>query len=123
MSYGRTLTEFARQPGALERLRRDGGSDRRDIDVIRENHRFLWEAEDEAGADVTWGRRLARKYYDKLFKEYAICDLRRYQENKVRHFVSKLWFSSFRLSFNLTFQATLKYSQNTGSVCCYLHWT
>lgn len=27
---------------------------------------------------------LAKKYYDKLFKEYCIADLSRYKENKVR---------------------------------------
>jgi protein FRA10AC1 len=48
--------------------------------VIRENHRFLW-SEEEAS---TWGEQLAKKYYDKLFKEYCICDLSRYKENKVR---------------------------------------
>lgn len=29
-------------------------------------------------------KELARKYYDKLFKEYCIADLSRYKENKVR---------------------------------------
>jgi len=29
------------------------------------------------------GKRLAKKYYDKLFKEYCIADLSRYKENKV----------------------------------------
>ena len=28
-------------------------------------------------------KRLAKKYYDKLFKEYCISDLSRYKENKV----------------------------------------
>lgn len=32
---------------------------------------------------ATWEERLARKYYDKLFKEYCICDLSRYKENKI----------------------------------------
>ena len=54
--------------------------DRRDFDVIRDNHQFLWE-EDEV-AD-TWGKQIARKYYEKLFKEYCICDLKRYKENRV----------------------------------------
>lgn len=26
---------------------------------------------------------MAKKYHDKLFKEYCICDLRKYKENKV----------------------------------------
>lgn len=32
---------------------------------------------------LTWERRLAKKYYDKLFKEYAIADLSRYKEGAV----------------------------------------
>ena len=30
-----------------------------------------------------WQRRLAKKYYDKLFKEYALADFSRYKEGKV----------------------------------------
>jgi len=65
---------------------RDASSDKRDIDVIRENHQFLWD-EDEDGDDEegsrSWERNLAKKYWDKLYKEYCICDLSRYKENKV----------------------------------------
>ena len=32
---------------------------------------------------LTWERRLAKKYYDKLFKEYAIADLSRYEEGAI----------------------------------------
>lgn len=28
-------------------------------------------------------KRLSKKYYDKLFKEYCICDLSRWQEKKI----------------------------------------
>ncbi|RUP48885.1 hypothetical protein BC936DRAFT_143745 [Jimgerdemannia flammicorona] len=38
---------------------------------------------DEDGSSVTWEQRVAKKYYDKLFKEYAICELKYYKENKV----------------------------------------
>ncbi|KAG9484812.1 hypothetical protein GDO78_008105 [Eleutherodactylus coqui] len=31
---------------------------------------------------MTWEKRIAKKYYDKLFKEYCIADLSRYKENK-----------------------------------------
>lgn len=105
--------------------------DKTDLDVLRENHRFLWRDEDED--DMTWWsftvkhscgmfsysacfwllspgniclqmnyydtcfelltwlpalfcsreKELAKKYYDKLFKEYCIADLSRYKENKV----------------------------------------
>ncbi|XP_039628131.1 protein FRA10AC1 isoform X1 [Polypterus senegalus] len=56
-------------------------NDKTDLDVIRENHRFLWREEDEE--DLTWEKQLAKKYYDKLFKEYCIADLSRYKENKI----------------------------------------
>jgi protein FRA10AC1 len=53
-----------------------------DRDIVRAEHRFLWDAQDtEEGA--TWEKRLAKRYYDKLFKEYAIADLSRYRENKI----------------------------------------
>lgn len=55
--------------------------DRTDLDVIREEMRFIWE--DDEPVD-TWEKRLAKKYYDKLFKEYCICDLTYYKLNKVR---------------------------------------
>ncbi|CAG4930019.1 unnamed protein product [Colias eurytheme] len=66
--------------GSTVFLKRDSSKDRTDLDVIRENHKFLWE--DDEVAD-TWEKQLAKKYYDKLFKEYCICDLSRYKENKV----------------------------------------
>ncbi|XP_001356249.3 protein FRA10AC1 homolog isoform X1 [Drosophila pseudoobscura] len=56
---------------------------KRDIDVIRENHRFLWDNDDEECGSLSWDQRLARRYYKKLFKEYCIADLTRYKENKI----------------------------------------
>lgn len=43
--------------------------------------RFLRTEEDDA--DTSWEARIAKKYYDKLFKEYCIADLSRYKEGKV----------------------------------------
>ncbi|XP_071483360.1 protein FRA10AC1-like [Diadema antillarum] len=69
-------------PGATKELfKRDTSKDKTDLDVIRENHRFLWTEDDEQ--ESSWGRRLAKKYWDKLFKEYCIADLSRYKENKI----------------------------------------
>lgn len=54
-----------------------------DLEVLRRNHKFL---RGEAGDDDTtnsWEARVAKKYYDRLFKEYCLADLRRYKENKV----------------------------------------
>merc|ERR1711962_24699 len=66
--------------GSTSTLQRDQTRDRRDIDVIREHHKFLWD-EDE-GSEDSWEAQLARRYYDKLFKEYCIIDLSRYKENQ-----------------------------------------
>ena len=54
--------------------------DKTDLDVIREEIKFVWDEDD---VPDSWEKRLAKKYYDKLFKEYCICDLRLYKENKV----------------------------------------
>jgi len=52
--------------GKLEDLKRTG---------------FIWDDGDEE-IESDWGKKLAKRYYDKLFKEYCICDLSRYKENK-----------------------------------------
>ncbi|CAL8301487.1 unnamed protein product [Lota lota] len=66
--------------GKVEDLKRSTEKDKTDLDVVRENHRFLWRDEDEE--EMTWEKELAKKYYDKLFKEYCIADLSKYKENK-----------------------------------------
>jgi len=66
-------------PGSTAQLARDTSNDKRDIDVIKEHHRFLWE---ESEVDDSWEVQLAKRYYDKLYKEYCIIDLSRYKENK-----------------------------------------
>ncbi|XP_034049036.1 protein FRA10AC1 [Thalassophryne amazonica] len=66
--------------GKMVDFKRSTAKDKTDLDVVRENHRFLWRDEDED--DMTWEKELAKKYYDKLFKEYCIADLSRYKENK-----------------------------------------
>lgn len=52
-----------------------------DYDVLKEQYRFVRTEDD----DITdsWEVRMARRYYAKLFKEYAIADLSRYKESKV----------------------------------------
>ncbi|XP_033121097.1 protein FRA10AC1-like, partial [Anneissia japonica] len=68
-------------PGATKLFQRDTSKDKTDINVIHENHRFLWSDTDED--DKNWAKTLAKKYWDKLFKEYCISDLSCYKENKV----------------------------------------
>ncbi len=64
----------------IEHFKRSTENDRNDFTVLAEEHKFLWEPGE---GTETWEKRLAKAYYDKLFKEYAITDLSRYKENKV----------------------------------------
>jgi len=66
--------------GSTSVLQRDRRRDKTDSDVLREHHQFLW---DESKPPNSWENQFARRYYDKLFKEYCIADLSRYMENKV----------------------------------------
>ncbi|CAG0882085.1 unnamed protein product [Cyprideis torosa] len=65
---------------ATKLFERDASRDRNDFTVLEENHRFVWTAKDEVDS---WEAKLAKKYYDKLFHEYGICDLRYHQLGKV----------------------------------------
>ncbi|KII64642.1 Protein FRA10AC1 [Thelohanellus kitauei] len=52
-----------------------------DRDVIRENFQFVWDEDDDEPTD--WNKKLAKRYYDKLFKEYCIADLVQYKLNRI----------------------------------------
>eukprot|EP00026_Physarum_polycephalum_P002434 Phypoly_transcript_02440.p1 GENE.Phypoly_transcript_02440~~Phypoly_transcript_02440.p1 ORF type:complete len:307 (+),score=76.39 Phypoly_transcript_02440:1708-2628(+) len=52
-----------------------------DYDVLREEYRFL--RTDEDNDDSQFEKRLAKKYYDKLFKEYCLADLSRYKHGQI----------------------------------------
>lgn len=78
--HKRLINDYMVHYGKTALLKRNASGDRQDIDVIRENHRFLWDEDD---TPESWETKLAKKYYDKLFKEYCICDLSRYKENKI----------------------------------------
>ncbi|VDK31401.1 unnamed protein product [Gongylonema pulchrum] len=71
-------------PGATAKLQRDTSKDRTDYDVLRDNHKFLWDDDELAkAAEKSWEARLAKRYYDKLFKEYCIADLSQYKKNRI----------------------------------------
>lgn len=44
------------------------------------NKRFI---RSETDKDASWEQRVAKKYYDTLFKEYAICELKYYKQGKI----------------------------------------
>eukprot|EP00271_Cylindrocystis_brebissonii_P017488 TRINITY_DN4567_c0_g2_i1.p1 TRINITY_DN4567_c0_g2~~TRINITY_DN4567_c0_g2_i1.p1 ORF type:complete len:132 (+),score=8.95 TRINITY_DN4567_c0_g2_i1:252-647(+) len=52
-----------------------------DQDTLRESYRFIRSEEDDV--EGTWEQRLAKRYYDKLFKEYCLADMSRYKEGKI----------------------------------------
>ncbi|KAI7904954.1 folate-sensitive fragile site protein Fra10Ac1-domain-containing protein [Cokeromyces recurvatus] len=55
---------------------------RTEKDIIEENHKFIRSELDDQG-NLTWEQRVAKKYYDALFKEYAICELKYYKEGRI----------------------------------------
>lgn len=53
-----------------------------DLQALKESHQLVRDDQyDEAHCD-DWKVRMARRYYNKLYKEYAIIDLSRYKEGK-----------------------------------------
>ncbi|KAI1315235.1 hypothetical protein EDD11_001067 [Mortierella claussenii] len=60
---------------------RAGESHFTERDILVENHRFLRSEEDDK--DLCWEKRIAKKYYDKLFKEYALVELKYYKEGRI----------------------------------------
>ncbi|XP_038975577.1 protein FRA10AC1 homolog isoform X1 [Phoenix dactylifera] len=52
-----------------------------DQDTIREGYRFIISEDDDM--DSTWEKRLVKRYYDKLFKEYCIADMSQYKMGKI----------------------------------------
>lgn len=52
-----------------------------DRDTLKETYRFIRSEEDDL--ERSWEQRLAKRYHDKLFKEYCIADMSRYKENRI----------------------------------------
>ncbi|CAF1552253.1 unnamed protein product [Adineta steineri] len=73
---------YSKEKSFNEIFKRDASNDKTDLDIVRREHRFLWD-EEEDEPEETWEKRLAKKYYDKLFKEYCICDLSQWEEKKI----------------------------------------
>jgi protein FRA10AC1 len=51
--------------------------------VLRRSHQFVRDDDEDERRKADWEVRMARKYYDKLFKEYAIVDLSRYETDQI----------------------------------------
>lgn len=68
----RPRTAFERHIALLSFLPAKNAKPKGDLQLLRESHRFLRDPEDDDGS---WEASLAQRYYDRLFKEYVICDL------------------------------------------------
>ena len=56
-----------------------------EFDILKASHKFLRQDEDHAEAqNASWDDQLAQKYYDNLFREFAVCDLKHYKSGNVR---------------------------------------
>ena len=53
------------------------------FEVLTRLYRFL-RADDEEPKDLSWDEKVAKKYYDSLYKEFAVCDLKHYKSGNVR---------------------------------------
>lgn len=55
-----------------------------DHEILNRNFQFVRDQEkDDNEKDCNWEIRMSVKYYNKLFKEYALADLSRYKEGKI----------------------------------------
>ena len=54
-----------------------------DRKTLEERHQFVRDDDDDEANAGDWGVRMARKYWNKLFKEYAICDLTLYITGRI----------------------------------------
>lgn len=50
-----------------------------EFDILKASHKFLREDEDPGAHNSSWNDQLAQKYYDNLFREFAVCDLKHYK--------------------------------------------
>lgn len=83
--HKRFMAEYGGRLASGARAAAQSAPARSEYDVVREHSRFVWRAEDGASkADgLSWEERVAKLYYDRLFKEYAIADLSRYESGQV----------------------------------------
>lgn len=52
-----------------------------EYDILKKNFKFI--RTDEDNDNSTWEKRIAKKYYDKLYKEYCLANLTYYKEGKI----------------------------------------
>ncbi len=60
------------------------GPARNERDILEAQHRFLRDDEEDEVNGKDEERQLARRYYEKLFKEFPVVELARWKERMVR---------------------------------------
>ncbi|KAJ3416930.1 hypothetical protein HDV05_007988 [Chytridiales sp. JEL 0842] len=77
---------FHYQPSSFldaQKKREASAQGKSEVEILKEHHTFLRDEDEDQDEQESWEKRLAKKYYDKLFKEYCLADLSRYQEGKI----------------------------------------
>ena len=58
-----------------------------EFDILKASHKFLREGQDAVSEphnrNGSWNDQVAQKYYDTLFREFAVCDLKHYKSGNV----------------------------------------
>ncbi|KAJ3182976.1 hypothetical protein HDU87_007398 [Geranomyces variabilis] len=72
--------KFYARTGPTTAVPKPGSSD---LDALKSKHRFLRSDADDETLSSSWASRVAKKYYDRLFKEYCLADLSRYKSSQL----------------------------------------
>lgn len=75
-----------------------------EFDILRSSHRFLHDDTD-GKKELSWSDQLARKYYESLFREFAVCDLKHYKSGNVSSSLAST--RSFPEHVNFTVRSSL----------------
>ncbi|CAO3626189.1 unnamed protein product [Cunninghamella blakesleeana] len=79
--HKKLVQDYARYYGKVNKPKEQSYNPEHDI--LRKHHRFIQTYDSEDKDELTWEERIAKKYYDQLFKEYALCDLSYYKHGKI----------------------------------------
>uniref|UniRef100_A0A0N5BFL1 Protein FRA10AC1 n=1 Tax=Strongyloides papillosus TaxID=174720 RepID=A0A0N5BFL1_STREA len=60
----------------------DGISKNRASDIVKNHMKFIYDTNVDENR-MTWEEKLAKRYYDRIYKEFCIADLSKYKENKI----------------------------------------
>lgn len=53
-----------------------------EFEILKSSHQFL-RPDGEEAKELSWNEKVAKKYYDNLYKEFAVCDLKHYKSGNL----------------------------------------